>query len=88
MTNAALRKDVSAMAASIAYHNKAINKLKSLPDQVNLILEMLSNSQRQSDEVIVETNDQSDPITAKLGKSSEGMTLTKQARLFNSCTLH
>jgi hypothetical protein len=92
MTNVALRKDVSAMAASIADHNEAINKLKSLPDQVNLILEMLSNSQRQSDEMIVETNemltDQSDPISALLGKSSEGMTLIKQARLFNSCTLH
>lgn len=66
------------MAASIADHNEAINKLKSLPDQVNLILEMLSNGQRQSDEMIVDTNEinveTSDPISELLGKSSEGMT--------------
>jgi hypothetical protein len=59
------------MASSISEHSEAIEQLKAVPDQINLILSMLSKApnttESQQDEA-----EKNDPIAELLGKSIEG----------------
>lgn len=68
----ALRNDLAKMASSISEHSEAIEQLKAVPDQINLILSMLSKAPNTTEQVD-DDKEKDDPITALLGKSVEGI---------------
>jgi len=79
-----VRKEISKMASSISEHSAAIDKLKVLPDQIGLILGLLTETPNITEEI--PSDEQSDPIAALVNKSHNGIIIiffTKKLKILS-----